>query len=71
MAITAAIGMMVHLGNNIQSSFYVIWLNQSGISGTLIGTLFSLSSITAGIGPLLAAPLARRIRPYWLLWWVV
>lgn len=70
-AITAAIGMMVHLGNNIQSSFYVIWLNQSGIPGTLIGLLFSLSSITAGIGPLLAAPLSRYIRPYWLLWWVV
>jgi MFS family permease len=70
-AITAAIGMMVHLGNNIQSSFYVVWLNQSGIPGTLIGLLFSLSSITAGIGPLLAAPLSRWIRPYWLLWWVV
>ncbi len=70
-AITAAIGMMVHLGNNIQSSFYVVWLNQSGIPGTLIGLLFSLSSITAGIGPLLAAPLSRYIRPYWLLWWVV
>jgi MFS family permease len=70
-AITAAIGMMVHLGNNIQSSFYVVWLNQSGISGTLIGVLFSLSSVTAGLGPLLAAPLSRYVRPYWLLWWVV
>lgn len=70
-AITASIGMMVHLGNNIQSSFYVVWLNQSGISGTLIGLLFSLSSITAGLGPLLAAPLSRRFKPYWLLWWVV
>lgn len=70
-AITAAIGAMVHLGNNVQSSFYVVWLNQSGIPGTLIGLLFSLSSITAGIGPLLAAPLSRWIRPYWLLWWVV
>lgn len=70
-AITAAIGAMVHFGNNIQTSFYVVWLNQSGITGTLIGTLFALSSITAGIGPLLAAPLTRWIKPYWLLWWVV
>ncbi|MFM2129100.1 MAG: hypothetical protein RL477_646 [Pseudomonadota bacterium] len=70
-AITAAIGMMVHVGNNIQSTFYVVWLNQTGMPGTLIGTLLSLSAITASIGPLLAAPLSRWIRPYWLLWWVV
>ncbi|MQA67086.1 MAG: MFS transporter [Alphaproteobacteria bacterium] len=70
-AITVAIGMMTHVGNNIQSSFYVVWLNQSGISGTLIGLLFALSSVTAGIGPLLASPLSRRIKPYWLLWSVV
>jgi MFS family permease len=70
-AITVAIGMMTHLGNNIQSSFYVVWLNSSGVSGTLIGLLFALSSITAGVGPLLAAPLSRWIRPYWLLWSVV
>jgi MFS family permease len=70
-AITVAIGMMTHVGNNIQSSFYVVWLNQSGISGTLIGLLFALSSVTAGIGPLLASPLSRWIRPYWLLWSVV
>jgi MFS family permease len=70
-AITVAIGMMTHVGNNIQSSFYVVWLNQSGISGTLIGLLFALSSVTAGIGPLLASPLSRWIKPYWLLWSVV
>ena len=70
-AITASIGMMVHLGNNIQSSFYVVWLNESGIPGTLIGILFSLSSVTASFGPLLAAPLSRFVRHYWLLWSVV
>lgn len=70
-AITASIGMMVHLGNNIQSSFYVVWLREFGISGTLIGVLLSLSSLTASIGPLLAAPLTRFVRHYWLLWLVV
>jgi MFS family permease len=70
-AITVAIGMMTHLGNNIQSSFYVVWLNNTGVSGTLIGILFAISSITAGVGPLLAAPLSRWIKPYWLLWSVV
>ncbi len=70
-AITAAIGMMTHLGNNIQSSFYVVWLNDIGIPGTLIGILLSLASVAAGVGPLLAAPLSRWISPYWLLWIVV
>ncbi len=70
-AITAAIGMMVHVGNNIQASFYVVWLKEIGLTGTLIGILFSLSSVTATIGPLLAAPLSRWVRPYWLLWTVV
>lgn len=70
-AITAAIGMMTHFGNNIQSSFYIVWLNGIGIPGTLIGLLLSLASVAAGIGPLLAAPLSRWIRPYWLLWGVV
>lgn len=70
-AITAAIGMMTHVGNNIQASFYVVWLNGIGIPGTLIGLLFALASVAASIGPLLAAPLSRWIRPYWLLWLVV
>jgi MFS family permease len=62
---------MTHFGNNIQSSFYIVWLNGIGIPGTLIGLLLSLASVAAGIGPLLAAPLSRWIRPYWLLWGVV
>ena len=70
-AITAAIGMMVHMGNNIQGTFYVVWLNQMGISGTLIGVLIAISSFSASLGSLLAAPLARFFRPYWLLWSVV
>ncbi len=67
-AITVAISMMVHVGNNIQGTFYIVWLNLSGISGTLIGALISIASIAASIGSLLAAPLSRAIRSYWLLW---
>lgn len=70
-AITAAIGMMTHWGNNIQATFYVVWLSEIGYPGTLIGTLFSISAVTASIGPLLAAPLSKYIKPYWLLWWAV
>lgn len=71
LTITVVIGMMTHVGNNIQSTFYIVWLNQMGISGTLIGTLFSIAAIAAGAGTMLATPLSRVISPYWLLWSVV
>ena len=70
-AITLALGMMNHVGGNIQGTFYVVWLNQVGIPGTLIGALISIASISAGIGSLFAARLTRYFRPFWLLWVVV
>lgn len=71
LTITLVIGMMTHVGNNIQSTFYIVWLNGMGISGTLIGSLLSISAIAAGAGTLLAAPLGRLVPRYWLLWSVV
>lgn len=70
-AITALIGMMTHVGNNIQSTFYIVWLDRLGIPGTLIGTLVSISAVGAACGSLVSARLARWIRPYWLLWTAV
>ena len=71
-AITVMIGMMVHVGNNVQSTFYVVWLNEvANIPGTLIGTLIAISSAGAILGSLLAGPLRRHFRPYWILWFVI
>lgn len=70
-AITLLIGMMTHVGGNIQGTFYIVWLNQVGIPGILIGALISIGNLAAGLGSLLAAPLARIFRAYWLLWFVV
>jgi len=70
-AITVLIGMMTHVGNNIQSTFYVVWLDRIGFSGTLIGVLVSISAVGAAVGSLISARLSRYIRPYWLLWSVV
>ncbi len=67
-AITVLIGMMVHIGNNVQATFYIVWLDRIGISGTLIGMLLSISAVGAAFGSLISARLARYIRPYWLLW---
>ncbi|MCZ6742543.1 MAG: MFS transporter [Alphaproteobacteria bacterium] len=70
-AITLAMGMMNHVGGNIQGTFYVVWLDQAGRSGTLIGALISIANLAAGIGALFAASLARVFKAYWLLWFVV
>jgi predicted MFS family arabinose efflux permease len=71
-AITVLVGMMVHIGNNIQGTFYVVWLNEvANIPGTLIGTLISISSAGAILGSLIAAPMRRWFRPYWILWFVI
>jgi MFS family permease len=70
-AATVMIGMMPHVGNYVQSTFYVVWLEQSGITGTMIGVLISIASVGAASGSLLANRLRRYISPYWLFWWVV
>jgi predicted MFS family arabinose efflux permease len=59
---------MVRLsGHSIQSSFYVVFLNGEGISGTAIGLLFASAAIAAACGALAAAPLTRMMHSSWLL----
>ena len=71
-AITVMVGMMVHVGNNIQGTFYIVWLNEvANIPGTLIGTLIAIASAAAAGGSLISAWLRRYIPPYWLLWFVI
>lgn len=68
-AITVMIGMMVHIGNNIHGTFFIVWLREYvGIPATLIGILISISSACAAAGSLWAVPLRRHFRPFWLLW---
>jgi MFS family permease len=68
-AITVMLGMMVHIGNNIQSTFFIVWLREYvGVPATLIGMLISISSAAAAAGSLWAIPLRRHIRSFWLLW---
>ena len=68
-AITVMIGMMVHVGNNIQSTFFIVWLREYvGIPATMIGFLISISSVAAAAGSLWAIPLRRHFKPFWMLW---
>lgn len=51
----------------IQASFFVVYLDQIGISGTTIGFLTGLSEISVGLGSLAAGWFAARGRAHWLV----
>ena len=49
-----------HSGIAMQSSFYVVYLNDLGISGTFIGMLFSVLGVCGGVGALFVGKVAQR-----------
>ena len=51
----------------IQASFYVVYLTDIGVGSTLIGGLVGLSEAFGAVGSLLAVPIARVIRPHWIV----
>ena len=51
---------------NIQSSFYIVYLEQISFPGTLIGTLITISSVAAGIGTLMAGPVEKVVPAKWM-----
>jgi MFS family permease len=52
---------------SVQGSFYTVYLQGIGLSGSLIGILIGLSSLIGGPASLLTNVAARTIRPHWLL----
>lgn len=66
-ALVVLLGAMMHLGNSVQSSFYVAWLGEMGITGTAIGLLSPASAIAAALVSLLTAKLVRYISGFWIL----
>lgn len=60
------LGALMHVGNAVQSSFYVAWLNDMGLTGTAIGLLGPASAIGAALFSLLTAKLMRYIGGLWI-----
>ncbi|MDB5727572.1 MAG: hypothetical protein JWR25_579 [Noviherbaspirillum sp.] len=52
---------------SIQSSFYNVYLQGIGLTGTLIGILVSIDSLVGGPATLLTGVAVKAIRPHWLL----
>ena len=66
-ALVVMASMLSHVGGSVQSSFYVVYLGDTGFTGTEIGLLLSATSIAAAFGALAANWMAQRFKPYWLM----
>ncbi len=60
-----------HSGTAMQNSFYVVYLEGIGISGTAIGLLFTAAAVVGAVGALSVGRLSRIIDPVWLLLFTV
>jgi MFS family permease len=60
------LGALMHVGNAVQGSFYVAWLNEMGLTGTAIGLLGPAAAIGAALFSLLTAPLMRYVGGLWI-----
>jgi MFS family permease len=54
-------------GQGMHGSFYVVYLERIGLTGTLIGVLLGVGSVVGFAGALSIGPLMRRYSPSWLL----
>jgi MFS family permease len=64
--IIVVLGALMHVGNAVQGSFYVAWLNDMGLTGTAIGLLGPASAIGAALFSLLTAKLMRYVGGLWI-----
>jgi MFS family permease len=56
---------------SIQASFYVVWLEGQGYTGTLIGVLLGAYSLFGGGASLCTGALVKRFSPVWLMFFMV
>ena len=58
-------------GTGIQTSFYVVYLEDIRITGAAIGALLGIANFCASLSSLSLGPIARKIHPHWLVVLVV
>jgi MFS family permease len=57
----------MHVGNVLQGSFYVAWLNDMGLTGTAIGLLSPAGAVGAALFSLLTTRLTKYIGGLWIV----
>jgi len=66
-AVIVALDAMMHSGNAVQSSFYVAWLTEMGISDAAISLLSPAGDIGAAVFSLTTTYLMRYIDGFWIV----
>lgn len=66
-AFVLAVSFLRNAPGAIQASFYVVYLGDAGLSGTMIGLLVGLSEFFGVLGALAAAPMERLVRTHRLV----
>jgi MFS family permease len=64
--VIVVLGGLMHVGNAVQGSFYVAWLNDLGMTGTAIGLLSPAAAVGAALFSLATARLARYLGGLWI-----
>ena len=67
MAFVIVMTVLRHAGTGIQESFYIVYLEGIGVSGTMIGLLLAVGGVFGLGGALSVTPLLRVSRAHWLL----
>jgi len=62
-AFVLAVSFLRNAPGAVQSSLYIVYLGDIGISGTLIGALVSISELFGILGSTMATPMERLLRP--------
>jgi MFS family permease len=65
--IIVLLGALMHVGNVLQGSFYVAWLNDMGLTGTAIGLLSPAGAVGAALFSLLTTRLTKYIGGLWIV----
>jgi MFS family permease len=68
MAVVLSISILRQFGSGMQNSFYAVYLDGIGLSGTLIGFLVAATGLT-GVAALATGWLVRRMKEFSLLVW--
>lgn len=68
LAVTLSITILRQFGSGMQNSFYAVYMEGIGLSGTLIGFLVAATGLT-GVAALATGWLVRRIKEFDLLIW--
>jgi MFS family permease len=66
-AFVVACSFLLNATLSMRFSFYVVYLESVGLTGTVIGFLYGTAFLAAAFAALAIRPLTRAIRPQWLL----